>query len=278
MPTEIFNTEASLNQPSSRNQQLPMASTSIQQEISVSDQIRESKKKKIENGIDKGTMKFFKILKLNFFTLAAFFVGITLVLYNIISLKYIILSFGIYDMLLIFNLFRKTKSEIRKEKSQNSENVTTSSNSAKSKKVFKRLLTNTVFFDCMGRGLTCASFFLVEIVPGLFYSLCIGPIAICTVWISCVNVFKACKNNGETLSKILTIVLRMFFVLQVSNIFLKMDEVIGSAWNEIFWPFWIVFSIMIGLSFTIVLIFFTKLCSLLCVETDKSEGKTFFYF
>lgn len=94
-----------------------MASTSIQQEISVSDQIRESKKKKIENGIDKGTMKFFKILKLNFFTLAAFFVGITLVLYNIISLKYIILSFGIYDMLLIFNLFRKTKSEIRKEKS-----------------------------------------------------------------------------------------------------------------------------------------------------------------
>lgn len=67
--------------------------------------------------------------------------------------------------------------------------------------------------------------------------------------------------------------LRIFVCLQIMNIFFKMDEMVSNDWSEIFWPFWITFSIMIGLSFTILLILITKMCSLLCMDSDKSESK-----
>lgn len=52
------------------------------------------------------------------------------------------------------------------------------------------------------------------------------------------------------------------------NFFLKMDGFISTEWREIFWPFWIVFSILIGLSFSLFLILVTKFFTLFCMQTD----------
>ena len=71
------------------------------------------------------------------------------------------------------------------------------------------------------------------------------------------------------------VALRIFYCLQLMNIFLKMDNFIHSEWKELFWPFWIIFSILIGLSFTIFLILITKLCTLCCVNSEKTECKIF---
>ena len=68
------------------------------------------------------------------------------------------------------------------------------------------------------------------------------------------------------------VILRIFFCFQLMNILLKLDDFVGGSWREIFWPFWIVFSILIGLSFTIFLILVTKVCSMICVKTEKSES------
>ena len=55
-----------------------------------------------EAKVDISTKKFMKILKINFLTLACFSVGILMVLYDLLTLKYVVLGYGIYDIVLIF--------------------------------------------------------------------------------------------------------------------------------------------------------------------------------
>ena len=51
-----------------------------------------------------------------------------------------------------------------------------------------------------------------------------------------------------------------------------MDRFVQFGWKEVFWPFWIFFSIMIGLSFSVLLIMLTKLCSFLVFRRDRHES------
>lgn len=81
------------------------------------------------------------------------------------------------------------------------------------------------------------------------------------------------KHEGETFGVIFLIVFRVFLNLQLANILLKMDGFVGFTWKEVFWPFWIFFSIMIGLSFSILLIMLTKLCTYILFRKDKGESK-----
>ena len=135
------------------------------------------------------------------------------------------------------------------------------------------LLTDSIFLDSMGRGLTCASFFVVEIIPGLYYSICIAPIALSTLWIISMNVYNYFKHKQSNIySRIFTVILRLFFTLQICNLFLKMDSYLSVVWTDLFWPFWIIFSIFIAISFSIVLILMTKLCTLLCMKVECSES------
>lgn len=53
---------------------------------------------------------------------------------------------------------------------------------------------------------------------------------------------------------------------------MKMDNFVQFGWKEVFWPFWIFFSIMIGLSFSILLIMITKFCSFLIFRKDPYES------
>lgn len=81
------------------------------------------------------------------------------------------------------------------------------------------------------------------------------------------------KHEGETFGVIFLIVFRLFLNLQTANITLKMDGFVSFGWKEVFWPFWIFFSIMIGLSFSILLIMLTKLCSYMIFRKDRNESR-----
>lgn len=60
-------------------------------------------------------------------------------------------------------------------------------------------------------------------------------------------------------------------MLQLGNFLLKMDGWVDFGWKEAYWPFWIFFSILIGLSFSIFLIVATKLCTYCVYKKDRAE-------
>lgn len=62
--------------------------------------------------------------------------------------------------------------------------------------------------------------------------------------------------------------LKLFLILQVFCICLKVDGIVTWDWKEVFWVYWIFFSILVGITFGIALLFITKLCSLFA----KNEG------
>lgn len=158
------------------------------------DQLISQKLAEAEAKVDRSTEKFLRILMINFLTLACFSVGILMVLYNFLSFKYVVLGYGLYDIILIFTIIQKTLKRIKEEANLQQ---AISTHSSKEKRIWKRLATDTLFLDCMGRGLTCASYFLVELLPGLFYSICIGPMAICTLWVVSLSIYSAFKAKSE---------------------------------------------------------------------------------
>lgn len=85
--------------------------------------------------------------------------------------------------------------------------------------------------------------------------------------------FLVTQHEGETFGVIFLLVFRVFLNLQIANILMKMDNFVQFGWKEVFWPFWIFFSIMIGLSFSILLIMITKFCSFLIFRKDPYESR-----
>lgn len=79
------------------------------------------------------------------------------------------------------------------------------------------------------------------------------------------------KNEGETFGVIFLSVLRVFLTLQLGNILMKMDGFVEFGWKESFWPFWIFFSILIGLSFSVLLIMATKIFTFIIYRKDLHE-------
>jgi len=217
--------------------------------------------RKIEEIVDRGTKQFFKILKFNILTATGFAFGIVLVLYKVISLRYMILILGFYNLISIINQIIKLRVSKKKKRS------------SKKRKFWGNLIVDVIFLDCLGRGFCCLLYFLVDVIPGLNYSMCFGPIFVCLVWIISMTIHKMCKRKTFSMKKTFTLMLRIFFAFQICNIFLKLDGFLIGSWSKSFWPFWIIFSMMVGLSFTIILIFLAKLCSALFFKIDAYDSK-----
>ena len=62
------------------------------------------------------------------------------------------------------------------------------------------------------------------------------------------------------------------------TIALKIDNKINWEWKEVFWTFWVAFSILIGMSFGISLMLCSKLCYMLLGEYVHYELKGLFWF
>lgn len=135
-----------------------------------------------------------------------------------------------------------------------------------------RVLTSSQVVDGLGGSLAAIGFFVVPYVSSFQYTFCIGPVALASTIVICKSLFGKKENEGETFGAIFLTILRIFLVLQFSNFMLKMDDFVSFTWKEVYWPFWIFFSIMIGLSFSIFLIVATKLCSFIISKKDSTES------
>ena len=72
-------------------------------------------------------------------------------------------------------------------------------------------------------------------------------------------------------------VLTMFFALQIFNISLKMDNIVDWDWREVFWSYWVLFSILIGITFAMFLLLISKCTTYVFADTQKYEGKVFLF-
>lgn len=63
---------------------------------------------------------------------------------------------------------------------------------------------------------------------------------------------------------------KAFFLVQVLCLCLKCDDLLAWHWKEVFWSYWIFFSVLIGLTFGVFLLFVSKLSK--CI---LSNGQAF---
>ena len=57
------------------------------------------------------------------------------------------------------------------------------------------------------------------------------------------------------------------------NITLKFDNIVDWDWREVFWCFWVLFSLMIGMIFALLLLLLSKFITYLFANTQRYEGK-----
>ena len=54
-------------------------------------------------------------------------------------------------------------------------------------------------------------------------------------------------------------------------IFLKIDTLIAWNWTEVFWPYWVLFSVLIGISFGLFFMFLSKCCQMIFASSNMME-------
>ena len=79
------------------------------------------------------------------------------------------------------------------------------------------------------------------------------------------------KESCCKLLPTIELIVQLFVQTQIINLLIKFDGIITSQWKELFWPYWILFSVMIGVSFAVTLMLLTKLCNFMCCEINCIE-------
>ena len=69
----------------------------------------------------------------------------------------------------------------------------------------------------------------------------------------------------------MTIGFRIFLFIQGITLSLKINSYITWEWKEIFWTYWVFFSILVGVNFGMFLMTSSKFCQGLFGEIDFSE-------
>ena len=76
----------------------------------------------------------------------------------------------------------------------------------------------------------------------------------------------------------MTIGFRIFVFIQGITLSLKLNSFLTWEWKEIFWTYWVFFSILVGVNFGMFLMTSSKFCQGLFGEIDFSECKIFRHF
>ena len=66
---------------------------------------------------------------------------------------------------------------------------------------------------------------------------------------------------------------KLFLFLQGVTIFCKMDTFLTWDWSEVFWPYWVLFSVLIGINFGMFFMFLSKFCQLIWAHGNWMECK-----
>jgi Zinc finger, C3HC4 type (RING finger) len=151
---------------------------------------------------------------------------------------------------------------------------------SKKQKIF-RVFTSSQILDAISISLAAILFYTVKLISSFKYTFCSGPLVLAMIVTFIKSVLTKRENESETFGIIFISVFRVFLNLQAANFFLKMDGFVEFSWKEAYWPFWIFFSVMIGLSFSVFLIMLTKICAFLIFRKEHSELMTLlwlFYF
>lgn len=106
------------------------------------------------------------------------------------------------------------------------------------------------------------------LVPLIFYC-----------FIRCVT-YSIDKNSGEchTMIDFLAVAYRMFILIQGITLCCKIDNFIDWEWKEVFWSYWVFFSILIGIDFGLILMTISKFCNCFLGNIDWVELKGLFWF
>ncbi|KAL4455501.1 hypothetical protein ABPG74_012653 [Tetrahymena malaccensis] len=105
------------------------------------------------------------------------------------------------------------------------------------------------------------------------FMITIGPIFLACVlryWIYMIN-----KKQNECISFIdfLIITFRIFIIIQIINVSLKISGDIDWSWSEVFWVYWVFFSIVCGLIFGLFMMSLTKFCQVCQGQAQMFEFK-----
>jgi hypothetical protein len=75
----------------------------------------------------------------------------------------------------------------------------------------------------------------------------------------------------------LSFILNFFFAIQVMNVSLRLDNIVDWDWREVFWSYWVVFSVMIGITFAMFLLLVSKCATYLFADTNRYELRGVFW-
>ena len=67
------------------------------------------------------------------------------------------------------------------------------------------------------------------------------------------------------------LMVKSFIFIQVSMVSIKLDNLLILAWKDVFWPFWIFFSIMVGINLGFAIILVGKFYQKCISNVDNNE-------
>ena len=65
----------------------------------------------------------------------------------------------------------------------------------------------------------------------------------------------------------------IFYTIQIFTIAIKLDTSVGWEWKEIFWTYWVFFSIMVGFTLGVLILFCGKIILYFTNKTNVDEIK-----
>ena len=114
------------------------------------------------------------------------------------------------------------------------------------------------------------------------YMLSFSTIFLCLYTILRLFLYLVYKNHSECLALLdfLSILWRIFLLLIILGIFLKFDQFINWSLKQVLLPFWVFFSLEIGLNFAVFLMILSKLLQKYYENIDNCEliGLTWVFF
>eukprot|EP01017_Pseudomicrothorax_dubius_P041250 TRINITY_DN6574_c0_g1_i14.p1 TRINITY_DN6574_c0_g1~~TRINITY_DN6574_c0_g1_i14.p1 ORF type:complete len:486 (+),score=41.22 TRINITY_DN6574_c0_g1_i14:77-1534(+) len=87
------------------------------------------------------------------------------------------------------------------------------------------------------------------------------PLIFYTTLRFCYYFSNRARTDCSSLQDFLLVLSRTFFAAQTQIIFLRIDEIVTWDWSEVFWIFWVWFSLVVGITFGVILMLLSRVVS-----------------
>eukprot|EP01017_Pseudomicrothorax_dubius_P028053 TRINITY_DN3307_c0_g1_i2.p1 TRINITY_DN3307_c0_g1~~TRINITY_DN3307_c0_g1_i2.p1 ORF type:complete len:574 (+),score=118.49 TRINITY_DN3307_c0_g1_i2:64-1785(+) len=100
-----------------------------------------------------------------------------------------------------------------------------------------------------------------------------GPLFLYAVLRFCFYFSNKAKTDCASLQDFVLILTRAFFVAQTQLIFLRVDGFVTWDWSEVFWLYWVWFSMLVGIEFGIFLMLLSRIVSKVMGQPHDADVK-----